>query len=188
MPPTNELDQRATVVITHRVREGRHADYEAWLGQITPVCKSYPGHLGMQVIRPVAGVSTTYTIVIRFDSHDHLTAWTGSADRQRLIEVARPLLVEDDKFYVLSGLDFWFTPEGAHARLPVRWKQALLTWSAIAPLALLIPWLLHPLYVRLGLGEHSPVKTLIGTGCMVGLMVYLIMPRYTKLAHKWLFR
>ena len=27
----DSLDQGATVVITHRVREGKHAEYETWL-------------------------------------------------------------------------------------------------------------------------------------------------------------
>ncbi len=44
-----------------------------------------------------------------------------------------------------SGLDFWFTPEGAKAKLPTKWKQFLVTWSAIFPLVLamtaLIDWL-----------------------------------------------
>jgi antibiotic biosynthesis monooxygenase (ABM) superfamily enzyme len=36
-------DPGATVVITHRVRKDRHADYEWWLNEIAPLCPAAPG-------------------------------------------------------------------------------------------------------------------------------------------------
>ena len=78
--------QGATVVITHRVREGANAGYEAWLGQIAPVCKGYPGHLDWHIVRPVDGPTSTYTVIIRLDTREHREAWMNSADRHRLID------------------------------------------------------------------------------------------------------
>ncbi len=180
-------EQGATVVITHRVRESGHAGYEEWLKRVTPVCMSYPGHLDWQIIRPVAGVTTTYTVVIRFDRREHLEAWINSDDRRRLIAEVQPLLAKDDDFHIRSGLDFWFTPEGAKAQMPVRWKQMLVTWSAIYPLVLAVSWLVVPVLRRAGLAEWPLVTTLIATGITVCLMTYVVMPRYTKLLKRWLF-
>jgi uncharacterized protein len=181
------VDQGATVVITHRVRVGRHADYEAWLEEIAPLCRASPGHLDWHIVRPIPGLTETYTVVIRFDTTAHLQQWMESPARARLIEKARPLLATGDDFYVSSGLDFWFTPGGAKSKVPVRWKQYLVTWSAIYPLALGVPWVVGPLLRRLGAPEGRLLTTLVVTGAVVFLMVYLVMPRYTRLLKRWLF-
>ena len=183
--PTAE--RGATAVITHRVHEGQHAGYDAWLNEIGPLCRGSAGYLDLQIIRPVAGITATYTIVIRFDTREHLESWMNSVDRKRLIEKVRPLLAHDDDFFIRSGLDFWFTPEGAKARVPVRWKQFLVTWSAIYPLVLVMPLVVVPVLRRLGLPQNHYLDILCVTGVVVSLMVYCVMPRYTKLIHRWLF-
>ncbi|ROH88823.1 antibiotic biosynthesis monooxygenase [Stagnimonas aquatica] len=178
----------ATVVISHRVRADRHAEYEAWLKQIAPLCQAAPGHLDWQIVRPVAGLSESYTVIIRFDSTATLRQWMDSPTRARLIEQALPLLVQGDDFFVSSGLDFWFTPAGAKAKLPVRWKQYLLTWSAIYPLVMAVPLLVTPLLRALGAPEQRWLSSLAVTATVVFLMVYVVMPRYTRLVQRWLFR
>jgi hypothetical protein len=176
----------ATVVITHRVRDGKHGSYEAWLDAIAPLCKASPGHLDWHIVRPVPGLTETYTVIIRFDTAAHLQQWMGSPARAHLIEQVRPLLVTGDDFFVSSGLDFWFTPAGAKAKVPVRWKQYLITWSAIYPLALVAPWIVAPALRGVGV-ENRLLSTLAVTGTVVFMMVYVVMPRYTKLVKRWLF-
>lgn len=181
------IEQTATVVISHQVKDQFKNNYEAWLKEIIPVSKRYAGHLGVGIVHPVPGATVTYTVIIRFDTRKNLLTWMESDDRKKLIEKVKPYLVEDDKFFVRSGLDFWFTPEEAKAKLPTKWKQLLVTWSAIFPLVLtmsaLIDWLLTSSSITL----NHPLKVLILTGLVVFMMVYVVMPRYTKLVHKWLF-
>lgn len=185
---TKELeDQGATAVITHRVREDRHADYERWLGEIGPLCKASPGHLDWHIVRPIPGVTETYTFIIRFDTEAHLKQWMDSPERAGMISVARPWFVTGDDFFIRSGLDFWFASGGARTVVPVRWKQALITWSAIYPLVLGVPLLVTPLMRVLGIPESHLLSTLISTGAIVLLMVYVVMPRYTRLVRRWLF-
>lgn len=183
----SKTEQGATVVITHRVREGQQSGYEDWLNEIGPICRSSAGLLDWQLIRPIAGLTATYTVIIRFDTREHLQSWMGSQERKRLIEKARTLLAKDDDFFIRSGLDFWFTPEGARAKVPVRWKQFLVTWSAIYPLVLGAPHVVAPLLRQLGVPQARYIDTLFVTGIVVSLMVYLVMPRYTKLLQRWLF-
>lgn len=186
---TEEIkEEGATVIITHRVRDGKHGEYDTWLDEIGPKCRASVGHLDWQIIRPIAGLSSTYTVVIRFDTREHLENWMDSPERRQLIEKARPLLAKDDDFFVRSGLDFWFTPEGAKAKIPTRWKQFLVTWSAIYPLVLGIPLVMLPLLHQLGMPQNRYVDTLLVTGTVVSLMVYVVMPRYTRLIQRWLFR
>ena len=182
-----ETDENATVVITHHVRATHESDYENWLQEIVPVASSQPGHLGAMIIRPVPGASSTYTVVIRFDTREHLVAWMSSKERARLIEKVQPCIVEEDRYQVQSGLDFWFTPEGVKPKIPKKWKQSLVTWSAIYPLVLGVTLLVSALYRSLGIPTHYYLNTLLVTGIVVLLMVYIVMPRYTKLIHHWLY-
>lgn len=179
--------QGATVVITHRVQPGKHEAYEAWLEEIVPVGRQFPGHLHWQIIRPVPGLTGTYTVIIRFDSRAHLQNWMTSPQRKALIEKARPLLEKGDDFFISTGLDFWFIPEGAPARTPVRWKQFLVTWSAIYPLVILVPLALMPVLRWLGLAGQPYLVTAVVTGVTVFLMAYVVMPHYTRLIKRWLF-
>jgi antibiotic biosynthesis monooxygenase (ABM) superfamily enzyme len=177
----------AAVVITHRVRASQHEAYERWLQEIAPLCKASPGYLDWHIVRPIPGVTETYTVIIRFDTSQHLKDWMQSEQRSRLIEQVQPLFVGADDFYISSGLDFWFTPAGAKAKLPVRWKQYLLTWSAIYPLALLVPFAVAPALRWLGIPASLPITTLAVTAVVVFMMVYVVMPRYTRLVQRWLF-
>ncbi len=183
MTNLDPIEKGATGVISHHVREGKQAGYEAWLDEIGAVCKSYPGHLDLQIVRPIKNLTTHYTIIIRFDTHEHLHAWITSQDRKDLIKKAQCFLMKDH-YQIRSGLDFWFMPENA----PKRWKQTVLTWSAIYPLGLLIPIVLTPVIQKMGLPQNHYFTYLIGSGLLVLLMAYVVMPRYTKLVQRWLFR
>ena len=112
----------------------------------------------------------------------------ASSQRQNLIERVRPLLAHDDEYTIRSGLDFWFMPVNAGIKVPVKWKQFLITWSAIFPLSLGAPLLIAPALHGLGLPDSRLVTVLVTTEVIVFLMTYLIMPNYSKVVRKWLFR
>lgn len=182
----NAKDPLATVVITHKLSEGKHAAYERWLQEVEPLCRAMLGHRDWQLVRPVPGLTDTYTVVIRFDTRDHLRQWMESPERHRLVKQLQPLFSDEDSSVISSGLDFWF-PRGAQAQAPVRWKQYLVTWSAIYPLAMSVPLLVEPALTGIGLHPSHPLTMLVVTAVVVFLMVYVVMPRYTRLIRKWLF-
>jgi len=187
MASERTADKGATVVITHRVRDDKLAEYEEWLKEIAPLARSSPGNLDWHLVRPIPGLTATFTVILRFDSEANLRAWIESPTRARLIEKAQPLFVTGDDFFISSGLDFWFTPAGAKGKVPVRWKQALVTWSAIYPLVLGVPMIVIPVLERFSLPRNRLLTTFLVTGTVVFLMVYVVMPRYTKLIRRWLF-
>jgi uncharacterized protein len=187
-PIESKRSEGFTVVITNRVRPGQEAAYDAWLNEIGPISRQAPGSLDWQIIRPVPGVTSTYTVVLRFDTREHLEAWIGSEQRRRLIDKVRPLLEHEDKPSIHSGLDFWFVPDSAQAGVAVRWKQFLVTWSAIFPLVLLVPLVVLPPLHAWGLPANRYLETLLTSGIIVWLMAYLVMPRYTRLLRHWLYR
>jgi len=185
--PNGSSDTGATVVITHRVREDRHAEYDRWLGEVGSLCTSSTGNLDWHVIRPIPSLTSTYTTVIRFDTKANLQTWMASPFRSQLIEKVKPLLVSGDDFFISSGVDFWFTPGGAKAKVPARWKQYLVTWSAIYPLVLGMSLIVSPVLRTLGASDNHLLTTLIVTGAVVFLMIYVVMPHYTRLIRRWLF-
>ena len=187
LPSPLAADDGATAVISHRIRPGMTGQYEAWLNEIAAASRVADGVLDWQVVRPIAGLTDAYTVILRFSSHGRLKHWMNSPERAAYIERAKPFLAADDEFFIRTGLDFWFVPQGAKAKLPVRWKQFLVTWSAIFPLSLVSSQLVMPLLHDIGLPHERYVDALLGSGLVVALMVYLVMPRYTRLVQRWLF-
>jgi antibiotic biosynthesis monooxygenase (ABM) superfamily enzyme len=180
-------NEGATVVITHHVIDDKHQEYEDWLNDIGPICRSSVGNIDWQIIRPIPRLTYSYTVIIRFDTIENLTNWMESADRKRLIKKVRPLLFRDDNYFIKSGLDFLFTPVNDKAKIPVRWKQYLVTWSAIYPLSTIIPLILLPALRLLNIPKNRLVDSFFVSGIIVLLMVYLIMPYYTRWIKKWLY-
>lgn len=178
----------ASVVITHRVSEAKRDDYERWLNEIGPLCKASNGLLDYHIIRPVRSLSDTYSIFIRYDTEQNLRTWMDSDDRKNLIAKVQSLLTGKDEYQIKSGLDFLFMAEGAKAKVPVRWKQFLITWSAIYPLVLGTPLVILPLLKLLHIAGSHYVNALFVTATIVFMMVYVVMPRYTKLVKNWLFK
>ncbi|MGV6477143.1 antibiotic biosynthesis monooxygenase [Azotobacter vinelandii] len=173
-----------TLLIRHRVREGREREYEGWLRRTVDVAKGYPGHLGVDVLREQDGDRRRFTCVLRFASTGQLQAWLESADRRRLIEEVAPLLTDGDRLELSPGREFWFTPGDVNP--PPRWKQACVSFLAILPLSLLVPLLWQPLFEALPwLGGYLPSNVLITLGIVL-LVVYLFMPAVTRWFSAWL--
>ena len=78
----SDSNYNATAVIIQHPRADRLTEYEAWLPEIVPVCKSFLGHLGVTIIRLVAGITEEYTFLLRFDTTEHLTTWFESSERR----------------------------------------------------------------------------------------------------------
>ncbi|CAN5476481.1 antibiotic biosynthesis monooxygenase [soil metagenome] len=181
-------NQGASVVITHHVMDGKQQAYENWLDEIGQFSKKSTGYIDLQIIYPILGLTYVYTVIIRFDTIDNLKNWMESSNRKKLIEKAAPLFAKNDQYRIKTGLDFLFTAEDEGNKVPVRWKQYLATWSAIYPLSILVPLCLLPLLRWLNVWQNHYVDSFIISGIIVLLMVYLVMPNYTKLIKKWLYK
>ncbi|MEO0586237.1 MAG: antibiotic biosynthesis monooxygenase, partial [Planctomycetota bacterium] len=132
-----------------------------------------------------------YSVLVRFATREHLERWAQSEARAGLVDEIAPLLVDGDRFTMRSGLDFWFTPEAVAARVPTRWKQGLVTWSAIFPIVWGLGYAFEPVFAAAALeggGWERALRVLVVTAAAVCLMVYVVMPRYTRAVHRWLFR
>ena len=61
-PNNSAIQEGATAVTTHRIHSTHQAEYESWLDEIGSLCKTYPGHLDVQIISPIDGLTGTYTV------------------------------------------------------------------------------------------------------------------------------
>lgn len=177
-------NETVTGIIVHQPRVEARDEYERWLADIREACRQFPGYLSTDVIRPVTG-HDTYTVIIRFAGIAQLTEWMESDIRREYLQRIEHALEKGDRYEIRSGLDFWFAPPAA--KPPRRIKQFLLTLSAIFPLTIVVPWALGPVLGGDGLPAFLAGKALVAT-VIVYLMVYVIMPPYTRRVAKWLYR
>ncbi|MEO5925570.1 MAG: antibiotic biosynthesis monooxygenase [Bryobacteraceae bacterium] len=179
------MEPSTAFIVTHTIQPGEEATYEAWLTEMLSEVSHAPGYLGREVFRPAPGL-TTYTSIVRFSTNNDVQAWIKSHARSVLLARIEGLLSHGDRHEVRTGIDFWFTP--ATAKPPKSWKQFLLVLSAIYPLSQLVPLLLAPLFQFAGPIVHPLLKALLNTAAIVALMTFAIMPHYTRLVKRWLYR
>jgi hypothetical protein len=183
--PNNE---QVFFVIRHRLKKGKGKleKYEDWLTKIVPKAATFPGHLGVQIVRPPEG-HNEYLIVVRFASIQDLQFWQQSPERKALIKELAAILDSEEAIDIKTGIDYWFTPP-AVGRHPRRWKQWLVTTSVIWPLTMYVPPAMEPLFVKYPqLGEFGTRQGVLAL-VIVGLVVYIIMPIYVRLIAKWFFK
>ena len=173
-----------TLILTRHVRPGSEAAFDDLLHRLASAATGFPGHLGVQILRPKPASGAPYTIVVRFASQPELDAWTGSDIRRALLAEADRLTLDNLVIQSLSGLEGWVRLPGANVVIPPpRWKVALVTWAAILPVIevlsiVLIPSLgAWPWYAR-------PVAL---TAVMIPLMTWVLMPAATRLAGPFLY-
>ncbi|NMM28934.1 MAG: antibiotic biosynthesis monooxygenase [Glaciimonas sp.] len=180
------VNDTATLVVQHDVQVTAKNRYEEWLKDIALEAQNFPGHMGVNIIRP-HGTSTMYTIVLRFESTDRLESWLQSDIRKRFIEEIRPALANEEKLEMETGLEYWFTPPEMKQLHAKPFKQFLITLSAIFPLTIVVPWLWKPVFTLVPLLGQPIISNFVLAVVIVYLMVYVIMARYTRLVAKWLF-
>lgn len=180
--------QGATVVINHHIVDGKQNLYEEWLNEIAPLCRNSVGYIDWQIVRPIPNLTFNYTVIIRFDTIANLKAWMESSERKKYIEKAKPLFAKDDHYSIRSGLDFLFPATDEKQKPPVRWKQYLVTWSAIYPLSIVVPLIVLPILKMAHVPENRFINSFFISGTVVLIMVYWLMPNYTRIIKRWLYK
>lgn len=174
--------EHITLVITHRLQAAKQAQYQAWLETIMPQAALFPGHLGVNVVRPVHG-EMTWTVLVRFDNLDNLYHWLNSPERAERVAELTDMLAGQEHIELRPGAAFWFTPPDPVRKAPKKWKQFLLTLAVIFPSTNLVPWLWGML---LPASRGTLWGHFLNDACVVALVVCLWMPAATRLLNNWL--
>jgi antibiotic biosynthesis monooxygenase (ABM) superfamily enzyme len=175
------LDPSVTVLVTRTVREGREADYEAWAEGVAAVARRFPGHRGLNLVRP-RDASRTYTLVFRFDSAAQLDAWESSPERHVWVARAKELC-EDARVQHLTGMEGWFATPAAGLAPPPRWKMVAVSFGVAFPTMQALQAVLGPRLTAL----PGPVRGAVLGLAMVLFMTYVAMPAVTRHLAGWLY-
>ncbi|MEL6905725.1 MAG: antibiotic biosynthesis monooxygenase [Planctomycetota bacterium] len=172
-----------TVLLSRTVRPGAESAWEAALTDHLERVQRLPGHLGVNVIQPVAG-ARRWTFIFKFQTQEQADAWRDSEIQRAWNERALELTEGEPRIQVTCGLETWFTtPDLGVVAPPPRWKMAVSTWLVIYPtitaLLLAVGPQLQPLPVAL--------RTLVLTAVLVPLMTFVLMPSVTRALRGWLF-
>ena len=178
-----DTDGPVTTTVTRRVKPGHEAAYEGFLDGIIAAASRFPGHLGAEVFRPQTAAAGPYRIVYRFDSAAHLHAWLDSPEHAAWLERAEPHVIGPLHRQVLTGLEGWFTLPTQPGLPPPPYKMALVTWATIFPLITGVVVATAPLVGSLPLVARLAVTTAV----TAPLMTWVVMPRVTRLLHRWLY-
>ena len=177
-------DQPVTVNILRTVRSGREDDFETLVREFIPKSLTFPGHLGVHIVKPAAGTSRDYHIVIKFAAREQWQNFQASPEYAQFRASIEPLLEREPCIEEMTGLESWFTLPHAQALRPLpRWKMALVTLLGVYPTSLLISALIGSWLT------HWPgwLKSLALAVCMVALLTWVVMPLLTRLLARWLY-
>lgn len=174
-----------TVIITHKIKQTHKNDFKHWLKGINQEASQYEGYLGVQVIEPHSNSDKEYVIIVRFNNYQNLKIWNESDIRKKYLDKLEPLTEDKSTWEHQTGLEYWFTmPESPSHAPPSKHKMALVTWLVITPLIMVIPPVLDPLLMKIGLPHLVSVP--IVCAVLVALMTYAVMPFTIKIFKRWL--
>jgi len=93
----------ATLVVLYKVAEGAEEDFKRIQDEFLHLAKKKPGFLERDVIPPSAETDGKWVVVAKFDSEEHLRAWTTDPARQELLKKADAVLEESPSFRSLKS-------------------------------------------------------------------------------------
>lgn len=171
-----------TVVFDRTVKPGKEQAYEAWYKELIQLSQEQGGHIFTHVINE----SRRYITIQQFESRASLDAWLDSEIRQKKLVEMQDFVEKAPSPTALSGIEPWFRlPSKTISQAkPRRWKQAVMTFGVIYTLVLLLSLTVMPFIAD----WPVIIRSAIFPAFIVPMMIYVIMPRLSKLLHKWLMK
>lgn len=175
-----------TVSISRRAIPGSEEAYEDWLHGVIAAAATFPGHMGVNILRPSVQTGGRYVLIYRFDSWANCQTWEDSDTRADWVAKLDGLVEGDAEKRRVTGLEAWFdlpeipVPAAKHAP---RWKMAVVLVAVVFVVVYPLQLIVLPLT---GSWPHW-TRTLTIAVIQVLLMTYVLMPRVTKALRGWLF-
>ncbi|MFF2042081.1 antibiotic biosynthesis monooxygenase [Kitasatospora sp. NPDC058170] len=186
--PGSTADGRAaqdevTLFVARRVEPGHEEAFEHWAKGILGAASAHEGNLGTGLLRP-AGPDDPWHLLLHFRDGAAFRSWQDSPARAACFAKADGHHVEVHRHEIL-GMEGWFatTPGADRRRPPVRWRMAVASTIAIAPLTITAGLFLNPHLA----GLPVAVRSLVTAPLISALMTYAALPVVTRLLRGWLF-
>ncbi len=181
--PVSDSDQSLTVVVTRVIKPGCEAAFERAMKEFITIAWTFPGHLGMQMLRPAeSDRSGEYTILARFESLAARRVFTTSPIYQEWMSKLLDQSIGAPVVRELSGIDGWLALSG-RAGNPPKWKMALTVWVGVYLLSQAGYALLGPV---IGSWPRS-LQALLVSALVVAALTWLVLPPVTRTLQRWYF-
>lgn len=193
--PNTDLGQKqketfepVTLMVRRTPLPGREREFEKVLADTIHVALTFPGHLGVTVLRPDGDESGDYRLIVKYDSPENLRRWERSPEAIHWFAKLAELEAKPVVFDRLCGLETWFAlPRVAAGPAPIipppRYKMAVVTLVGVLPTITALLYLMTPLMTGLPLFARAMILAPL----MVFLLTYIIMPQLTRLFKRWLY-
>lgn len=171
------------VLISYHIRPGSQQELLAWQEQIARASENFPGFVQSFNLQPKTETEAYYTL-LRFANETDAQNWVNSSERKAMLDQAEVTFMEKKGERVYSWADFW---QPGPLRLK-KWKQLMMTFLAVYPIAQLFPYLYKVLLPQMGIDLGNFVN-----GILIGLSIsaamnYVLMPFIMKNFSKWMAR
>ena len=90
-----------SIVTQTCVRPGRGEDFARWQGQTSDLVAAFPGFVEQRLLPPNPPLQVDWVILQRFATMEDAQRWLASAERQKRIEGAAPMLVGRDDVHIV---------------------------------------------------------------------------------------
>ena len=91
-----------TIVTQTRVAPERAGEFESWHRSVSGIVAAQPGFIQQTVLPPSPPAQLDWVILQRFSSTADALSWLRSAERERLVAEAQPMLVGQDDVHLLN--------------------------------------------------------------------------------------
>lgn len=179
-----EANEQVTLLVSHRLKEGRESEFHAWLRSIKETVRETADFRRLDLVQQSSPSTHDVGAMVRFDNQRSLEEWYKSeAFRRYKGQLDR--IVENVSYTEITGFEQWFEPSSPGSVVPSRLKQAAVILIGIYPLALVLPPVMNPIFTWLGL--PGPLQALIFSVFMVALMTWAVMPLLNRALGRWLY-
>ena len=172
-----------TVVVSQLLKPGFDEAYQKWQVKVDQAARKFPGFLGTELIRPVAGLQNEWVVVFRFDSSQHLDDWFASDAHAALMKEAEPFYENVQVRRIGRGFEDWFkNASGDTGSGTPQWKMAMVVLLTLFPTVMLLTKFVTPLMKA----WPFPLAMFVSNVLSVALLTWVAMPVATRALHFWL--
>ncbi|MEA9987071.1 hypothetical protein [Subtercola sp. RTI3] len=102
-----QVPAAASIIVTSRVPVDRESEFLEWQRRISAAEASFAGFRGHKIERPTPGLQDDWTVILSFDSDEHLSAWVESPQRTRLLSEGESFNAQMKVSRSRYGFSFW---------------------------------------------------------------------------------
>lgn len=168
------------LMIRYAIDPNKYDDFGVWKKKAETKLKKFSGFVTIAELNAIKDDDFHY-VIIRFDNAGHATLWINSDERKEILNDSHISWMVDKQEIIHDWDIFWYDI----FRKSKKWKQWAVTFLAVYPLTIVMPWAVRQINDILPLSFFAGLLRAL---LISGFMVFLIMPFMMKFFKKWLHK